>query len=367
MTWQDAEARLDVSKSQLYNLRASWLANGKCCTSGVSGGDHKKSWPPEVIDFIQQVLKVDEEPNYSFIRDELKRCFEFSRSVSNIRDHVLKNMRKLLREPLARGPKPRRRWQRKGYGDLLQHDTSPHQWWPGDKLQILALTIDDATRSIVGAKFIDEETTFAHLAHVREIFQTHGLPNDFYTDGLSLFGHESRKAGDSNTLSQFQWALGCLGVSYLVAKDPQSKGKIERQFDFWLKRLPALFRLENVRTHAEANELLTERINWYEQHHVSRSTGMTPRQAIEKNRLEGFDCWRKAPGESLLNLHLAVYHERVVSTANQISFLGRQWDITPCASKRVFIVQQPDRFWVIASKPTPQTPQWPDILAQYRI
>lgn len=110
-------------------------------------------------------------------------------------------MAALLHELLKRGPKPRRRWQRKGYGDFLQHDSSPHQWWPGEKLQILALTIDDATRFIVGAGFIEAETTFAHLSHVRKIFLTHGLPNDFYPDGLSLFGRESRKAGDTNTLS----------------------------------------------------------------------------------------------------------------------------------------------------------------------
>ena len=271
------------------------MANGKSSPLKVSGGNHKEQWPPEVTDFIKQVLKIDEEPNYSFIRDEIKRRFAFSRSVSNIRNHVLKNMAHLLREPLARGPKPRRRWQRKGYGDLLQHDSSPHQWWPGDKLQILALTIDDATRSIVGGGFIEAETTFAHLDHVRKIFQTHGLPNDFYTDGLSLFGHESRKAGDTNTLSQFQRALGCLGVSHLVAKDPQSKGKIERQFDFWQKRLPALFRLEGVSNHAEANELLAVQIDWYEQNHICRTTGLTPSQAIEQNQRDGFACWRAAP------------------------------------------------------------------------
>ncbi len=316
---------------------------------------------------MHQILQVDEEPNYSFIKDELERRFDFCRSISNIRNYVLKNMGDLLKKPLKRGPKPRRRWQRKGYGDLLQHDSSPHQWWPGDKLQILALTIDDATRSIVGARFIEAETTFEHLAHVRRIFQTHGLPRDFYTDGLSLFGHESRKAGDTNTLSQFQRALGCLGVSHLVAKDPQSKGKIERQFDFWQKRLPALFRMEGVSNHAEANELLTEQIAWYESNHVCRSIGMTPEQAIEKNLKNGFGCWRASPVESLLKLHLSIHHERVVSKANQISFLGRQWDITPCGLKRVCIVQQPDRFWVIASKPPPQIPQWPDILAEYHI
>lgn len=55
-----------------------------------------------------------------------------------------------------------------------------------------------------------------------------------------------RGLGDTDTLSQFQRALGCLGVSHLVAKDPQSKGKVERQFGFWQKRLPALFTVESA-------------------------------------------------------------------------------------------------------------------------
>ena len=272
-----------------------------------------------------------------------------------------------MHEPLKRGPKPRRRWQRKGYGDLLQHDSSPHQWWPGEKLQILALTIDDATRFIVGAGFIEAETTFAHLAHVREIFLTHGLPNDFYTDGLSLFGHQSRKAGDTDTLSQFQRALGCLGVSHLVAKDPQSKGKIERQFGFWQKRLPALFAMESVTNRSQANELLATQIHWHHANHISRSTGLTPQQAVEKSLAERSTCWHPAPPPSLLDLHLATHHTRVVQKAGEISFLGRRWAITPGESKQVTIVQHPGSFRVIARPPTPQDPQWPTILAEYRL
>jgi hypothetical protein len=316
---------------------------------------------------LRTTLATGEPANFSFLAAELFRRFGFKRSCSNVREHVRTRMPELLREPLKRGPKPRRRWQRKGYGDLLQHDSSPHQWWPGDKLQILALTIDDATRFIVGASFIEAETTFAHLAHVREIFVTHGLPNDFYTDGLSLFGHESRRAGDTDTLSQFQRALGCLGVSHLVAKDPQSKGKIERQFGFWQKRLPALMRVESVRNRSEANELLAAQIDWHHRHHRSRSTGMTPCQAVEESIREGSACWRPVPPPELLDLHLAVHHTRVVQKAGEISFLGRRWEISPGEAKQVTIVQHPESFRVIAHPPTPQDPRWPDILAEYRL
>jgi hypothetical protein len=38
----------------------------------------------------------------------------------------------------------------KGYGDLLQHDISPHQWWPGEKLQILGLSQGTSTPQAAG-------------------------------------------------------------------------------------------------------------------------------------------------------------------------------------------------------------------------
>lgn len=363
----DACIRLGVGRSRLYTLRTLWLAAGRSLPLTPSGGDHTSPWPEEAQAFLRITLATGEPVNFSFLADELSRRFGFKRSASNVRSHVRNHMPELLREPLKRGPKPRRRWQRKGYGDLLQHDSSPHQWWPGEKLQILALTIDDATRFIVGAGFIEAETTFAHLAHVRKIFLTHGLPNDFYTDGLSLFGHESRKAGDTDTLSQFQRALGCLGVSHLVAKDPQSKGKIERQFGFWQKRLPALFAMEAVSCREQANELLASQIAWHHANHISRSTGLSPLHAVEKSIAEGSACWRPAPPPELLDLHLATHHTRVVQKAGEISFLGRRWEITPGESKQVTIVQQPDSFRVIAHPPTPQSPQWPDILAEYRL
>lgn len=363
----DACTRLGIGRSRLYELRTRWLANGRSLPLTPSGGDRAAPWPSEAVAFLHDALATGEQPNFAFFSDELARRFGFRRAASNIRAHVREHLADLLREPLRRGPKPRRRWQREGYGDLLQHDSSPHQWWPGERLQILAMTIDDATRRVVGAGFIEAETTFAHLAHVREIFLRHGLPNAFYTDGLSLFGHESRKAGDTDTLSQFQRALGCLGVSHLVATDPQSKGKIERRFGFWQKRLPALFRIEGIVNREQANELLVAQIAWHHAHHVCRTTGMTPDQAVEHSVARGTACWRPAPDPALLDLHLAIHHSRAVQKASQISFRGKHWDIAPTELKSVTIVEHPDRFRVIAARPTPQAPRWPDVLADYRI
>lgn len=52
---------------------------------------------------------------------------------------------------------------------------------------------------------------------------------------------------------------------------------------------------------------------------------------------------------------------------NLVRFLGRRWEITPGETKQVAIVQQPASFRVIARPPTPQEPQWLDILAEHRL
>ena len=54
-------------------------------------------------------------------------------------------------------------------------------------------------------------------------------------------------------------------------------------------------------------------------------------------------------------------------TTSEISFLGRRWEITPGDTKLVTIVHQPGSFRVISRPPTPQAPQWPDILAEYSL
>jgi hypothetical protein len=59
-----------------------------------------------------------------------------------------------------------------------------------------------------------------------------------YTDGLSLFGHDSL-ANDRDPCSEFQRAFSALGVTHLVAPSPQAEGKIERRFGTLQKRLAA--------------------------------------------------------------------------------------------------------------------------------
>src|SRR6202021_2001013 len=177
-------------------------------------------------------------------------------------------------------PKARRRWERSRIGELWQHDSSIHQWWPADQKQTLLLTVDDHSRKLLGAVFVPTDTTWNHFEHFRRLFLKHRLPMVVYTDGLSLFGHDSM-ADDRDPRSEFQRAFSALGVTHLVAPSPQAKGKIERRFGPSQKRLVALLAYEHVRDYPPAKVVLNRECE-RQNASVCRTTSLSPNAAWEK-------------------------------------------------------------------------------------
>ena len=97
-----------------------------------------------------------------------------------------------------------------------------HQWWPATAKQTRLLTVDDPSRKLLGAVFVPTDTTWNHFEHFRRLLLQHALPLVVYTDGLSLFGHDSM-ADDRDPGSEFQRAFSALGVTHLVAPSPQDR------------------------------------------------------------------------------------------------------------------------------------------------
>jgi transposase InsO family protein len=355
--------RLQIGRARLYQLRTQWLQHKAAFLLKASGGNHKGLWPEPVDQFIQAILPVSKPLNCAFISDQLERRFAFKRSRAAVAQYIREHHPRSV-PPQSRGPKPRRRWQSAAIGELFQHDSSPHQWWPGPSKQTLILTADDHSRRIVAGRF-DADTTWNHFCHLRDCFQTHGQPATFYTDGLSLFGHTS-SADEQDPLSQFQRALSALGINHRVAPSPQAKGKIERLFGTLQKRLVTLFAYEKVADHDQANQVLQQEIAHYNQSHPHSEIGQTPNQAWDKALAEGRSQLKPAAEQKLLNLHLALHLGRRVSAANTIEFLGRTWKIAPTAHKRVLIVHHPGKhFWV--TTPAKGFKAWPDVLASYAL
>jgi transposase len=167
------------------------------------------------------------------------------------------------------------RARRSRFGDLVQWDTSDHDWLEGrgDQRLYLIAMIDDAT-SRLWARFALHDSTEENMKLLETYLKQHGRPASFYTDKASLFVSTSRTARDQKQQprdereplppTQIERALQELGIVWIAAHSPQAKGRVERSFETAQDRLVKDLRMADVATLAEANRYLeTEYIPWW--------------------------------------------------------------------------------------------------------
>jgi Homeodomain-like domain len=166
--------------------------------------------------------------------------------------HGVKVSRETLRQWLIEAKLWRRRrarieqahvWRarRARYGELVQWDTSEHDWLEGrgEKLYLIAM-IDDATSELT-AGFVSHDSTEENLKQLRSYIEQHGRPVSVYTDKASLFqvtphGMHHRDAPEEQR-TQIGRALKELNIEWIAAHSPQAKGRIERAFQTAQDRL----------------------------------------------------------------------------------------------------------------------------------
>jgi hypothetical protein len=356
---------LSVSRAHRFRLRAAWLQHPTTFTLRLSGGAHRPRWSDQVQRFLQAFLPLQRPPNYQLVADELATRFAFHRDRKSVAAYARRHFPLLVQAPPPI-PKPRRRWQRARVGELWQHDSSIHQWWPAADKQTLLLTVDDHSRKLLAGTFVPTDTTWHHFQHFRRAFLAHGLPLALYTDGLALFGHESTADG-RDPRSEFQRALTALGVTHLVAPSPQAKGKIERRFGTFQNRLLARLAYEQITAYAPAQELLNRELA-RQNRTVCRTTGLSPDDACALAQAEARTVGSACPDARLLDLHLALHLARRVNADHQIDFLGHSWPISATARKSVTIIHHPhSQFWVVSQPPQPPQNRWPDILGKFSL
>jgi hypothetical protein len=361
----EAAHHLQISRAHLYRLRTRFLKERSRFAATLSGGDHWPEWPPQAIAFLKAFLPLQKPPNFQLVADELETRLGFKRHRESVAAFARTHFPKLICQPEPR-PKARRRWERSRIDELWQHDSSLHQWWPAEAKQTLLLTVDDHSRKLLGAVFVPTDTTWNHFEHFRRLFVQHHLPMVVYTDGLSLFGHDSL-ADDRDPCSEFQRAFSALGVTHLVAPSPQAKGKIERRFGTLQKRLLAILAYEKIRSYAAA-QIVLERELQRQNATVCRTTGLSPNAAWTKARREKRTATRPCPPATLLDLHLALHLKRRVNADSQIDFLGQSWHIAPTQQSSITLIHHPHRhFWVVTQPPKPPLNTWPEILGKYSL
>lgn len=358
----EACALLDVGKTRLYQLRTLWLKDRRAFAIEASGGNQRGDWPQNAILFLREFLPLQNPPNYQLVADELLRLHGLRRSRSSVEAYAKKHLPDLIPRPQKK-PRTFRRFRRARFGELWQHDSSIHQWWPADHKQALLLTVDDHSGFNVAGRFVPSDTTWAHFCHFREAFEIVGLPQAIYTDALSLFGPCS--SGDrSDPRSEFQRALRSLGVAHLVAPSPQAKGKIERRFGTFQRRLVTLLAHAKAYTFQHANHVLQMEIK-RQNTSLHSPTKEIPAQVLERSKIDPLSALRPPPLPSLLDLHLSLRSSRKVHNDNTIEFDGKPYTIAPTLKKYVTVLFHPRaKLWVLEDKPDLT---WPTILGHFSL
>ena len=152
-------------------------------------------------------------------------------------------------------------------GELVQWDTSTHDWLEGRGEEIYLISmIDDATSRLFG-RFVRHDTSEENRLLLRSYLEQYGRPLAFYTDKAGMFQvavkskrQERREGLDRQEMppTQIARALGELGIVWIPAHSPQAKGRVERQFQTAQDRLVKGMRVAGVCTIEAANEYLEE-------------------------------------------------------------------------------------------------------------
>src|SRR6202161_894750 len=164
--------------------------------------------------------------------------------------------------------------RRSRFGELVQWDTSEHDWLEGrgEKLYLIAM-IDDATSRLF-ARFVRHDTTGENMKLLWSYLEKFGRPLAFYTDKASIFRTAEKRKRDEPGVdkdpvemppTQIGRALQELGIGWIAAHSPQAKGRVERNFGTAQDRLVKGLRVAGVKTLEQANQYLEETyLVWWE-------------------------------------------------------------------------------------------------------
>jgi transposase len=215
--------------------------------------------------------------------------------------------------------------RRSGFGELVQWDTSDHDWLEGrGPVRYLVRMIDDATSWSWG-RFVESDATPQNMGVLWEYLEKNGRMVDVYTDRDSMFtvsprpGESKEQQREADRLTQLGRAMRELGIGSILAYSPQAKGRIERSFRTAQDRLVKHLRLARVGTLEGANAFL-ESEYWPEWNaHFARPVADFPNQH------------RALTPQLELAAILCHVEDRVIGNDYTFSFAGRRYQIVRSA------------------------------------
>jgi len=276
ITQREAAEELGLSVRHVKRLLFALKKHGdKVVVHGLRGRPSNRRIPEKTQG---EAVKILSAPVYAGFRPTL--AAEYLRDKHGIEASKETVRQWMMRAKLWRGKKAKVRdvhvWRprRSRFGELVQWDTSDHDWLEGrgEKLYLIAM-IDDATSRLF-ARFVGHDSTEENMKLLRSYLEKFGRPVSFYTDKASLFQTAEKRKRDEPGVekdpvemppTQIGRALRELGITWIAAHSPQAKGRVERNFATAQDRLVKGMRVAGVKTLEQANRYLNEDyLVWWE-------------------------------------------------------------------------------------------------------
>lgn len=226
------------------------------------------------------------------------------------------------------------RERRACFGELVQIDGSPHDWFEGRAERCTLLVfIDDATGKLLQLRFVECESFFSYAQTAEAYFRQYGKPVAFYSDKHGIFRVNLPSTGTGAALTQFGRAMQELDIQIICANTPQAKGRVERAIQTLQDRLPKEMRLRNICSWEAGNAFLPEFLADFNQRFAEepRSDVNAHRPLTPKDDLARILSWQETRSLSK-NLTLQFYKTVYQIQSKRPSYALRNAQVTVCVN-----------------------------------
>ena len=313
---REAAERLGIGVRQVKRLVKRYRKRG---VAGLSSGRRGRRPNNAIADGVRrQVMDLVGERyadfGPTFAREKLVEAHGYRLSVETLRQWMIADG--LWRAKARRAVRVHQsRARRECFGDLVQIDGSPHDWFEGRAPECtLIVYVDDATTRLLAMGFFPEETTEAYMRTTRAQLAAHGRPVAYYSDRYGVF--RINKKGKEDELTQFTRALRTLDIAAIHAHSPQAKGRVERANQTLQDRLVKEMRLRGICDMEAGNAYLGEFMADF-----NRRFAVAPRNPAEAHR----EVLRDA---AELDLILSEHHTRKLTKNLTMRFECREYQVT---------------------------------------
>ena len=328
ITQAEAATELRVSVRHVKRLLKALKKQGdKAVIHGLRGRASPRRLPEATK---QEAIRILSEPVYAGFGPTLAAEYLSNKHGLSVSKETLRHW--MMEAQLWRGRKRKpeqvhvRRPRRTRGGELVQWDTSDHDWLEGRGERIYPISmIDDAT-SRLHARFVTSDSTAENMRVLWGYLAQQGRPLAFYTDKAALFQTAQKRRRDEPGVdkdlvdlppTQIGRALQELSIVWIPAHSPQAKGRVERGFSTAQDRLVKGLRVAGASSLEQANAYLEQEfLPWW-----NRTLTVEPNNPC--------DAHRPLTQEQDLAAILSHVEERQIGNGYTVQYCGQTFQIPP--------------------------------------